>query len=121
MTHVLSRANVLKVASVFGSAMAVFTPMLTHAQLTIPSDVTGTTPSGNLQDVILNTIIPWALGIVLLVAVVMLIIGGFLYVTSSGNEGMLERAKHTMLYAIIGIVVVILAFVIVRTIANIFQ
>ena len=121
MTHALSRANLVKGFSAVSAAALALMPMLSRAQLTVPTDPTNTTPSGDLQDVVLNTIIPWTLGIVLLVAVVMLIIGGFLYVTSSGNEGMVERAKQTMLYAIIGIVVVILAFVIVRTVANIFQ
>ena len=36
------------------------------------------------------------------VAITMFAIGGFSYVTSSGNPERLERAKHTLLYAAIG-------------------
>lgn len=44
------------------------------------------------------------------IAVIMLVIGGFRYVVSSGNPSAVEGAKNTILYAIIGIVVAILAF-----------
>jgi len=36
------------------------------------------------------------------VAITMFAIGGFAYVTSSGNPERLERAKHTLLYAAVG-------------------
>jgi uncharacterized membrane protein YidH (DUF202 family) len=41
------------------------------------------------------------------VAVLMFAIGGFQYVTSSGNPEHLQRAKHTLLYAAIGLAVAI--------------
>jgi Type IV secretion system pilin len=44
------------------------------------------------------------------VAVIMLIIGGLRYVLSQGNSTSIEGAKNTILYAIIGIIVAILAF-----------
>lgn len=49
-----------------------------------------------------------------LVAVIMLIVGGFRYVFSQGNEKSVQGAKDTILYAIIGIVVAVLAFAIVN-------
>jgi hypothetical protein len=53
-----------------------------------------------------------------LVAVLFLIIGGFQYIASRGNEEATEAAKKTIFNAIIGVVVIILAFVIVRIISN---
>jgi cytochrome bd-type quinol oxidase subunit 2 len=47
------------------------------------------------------------------VAVIMIIIGGFKYITSSGDSNNVSNAKNTILYAIIGLVVVALAQVIV--------
>lgn len=47
------------------------------------------------------------------VAVIMIIIGGFRYVTSGGNDTGVTGAKNTILYAIIGLVVVALAQIIV--------
>ncbi len=52
--------------------------------------------------------------IVGIVAVIMLIIGGFRYITSSGSAEGVSSAKRTMLYAIIGLIIVALAQVIVR-------
>lgn len=47
-------------------------------------------------------------------AVIMIILGGFKYITSGGNDGSIAGAKNTILYAIIGLVVVALAQVIVK-------
>lgn len=59
-----------------------------------------------------------ALWIVGLISVLFVIIGGFRYVTASGNEEAAEGAKKTILHAILGIVIVILSFVIIRVIAT---
>ena len=48
------------------------------------------------------------------VAVVFLVIGGYQYVTSRGNEEAMEKAKKTITAAIIGIVIIIMAFAIVQ-------
>jgi type IV secretion system pilin len=52
--------------------------------------------------------------IVGIVAVVMIIIGGFRYITSGGDSGNVAGAKNTILYAIVGLIIVALAQVIVR-------
>lgn len=44
-----------------------------------------------------------------LVAVVAIIIGGILYVTSDGDSGKLQRAKNSIVYSIVGLIFVILA------------
>jgi beta-lactamase regulating signal transducer with metallopeptidase domain len=49
-----------------------------------------------------------------LVAVIMIIFGGFRFVTSGGNPEAAKAARNTLLYAIIGLVVVALAQVIAR-------
>lgn len=48
------------------------------------------------------------------ISVIMIIIGGLKYVTSGGDSGNISSAKNTILYAIIGLIVVVLAQVIVR-------
>lgn len=48
------------------------------------------------------------------VSVIMLIIGGFRYTVSQGDSSALTSAKNTILYAVIGIVVAILAYGIVN-------
>lgn len=52
--------------------------------------------------------------IVGVVAVIMIIIGGFRYITSGGKQESVTGAKNTILYAVIGLVIVALAQVIVR-------
>ncbi len=72
-------------------------------------------PTGTFNGVISNVIV-WALSIAGGLAVLILIIGGVLYVTASGNQTRLEQAKTTIKGAIIGIVVILLSAVIVYAI-----
>ena len=44
----------------------------------------------------------------------MIIIGGFRYIISSGDSGQITSAKNTILYAIVGLVIVLFAQLIVR-------
>lgn len=62
------------------------------------------------------SIMQWILGATFTMAVIMIIIGGFRYVASAGNEEQAEAAKETITKAIIGLVVIILAFVILSTV-----
>ncbi len=59
---------------------------------------------------IFRTVVNIILFLVGAVAVIMLIIGGFRYVTSNGDAAAVKGAKDTILYAIIGIVVAFLAY-----------
>jgi hypothetical protein len=52
--------------------------------------------------------------IVGIIAVVMIIVGGIRYITSGGDSGNVTAAKNTILYAVIGLVIVALAQVIVQ-------
>ncbi|MFG1992369.1 hypothetical protein ACGFJ7_20550 [Actinoplanes sp. NPDC048988] len=48
------------------------------------------------------------------VAVLMLIIGGIRYTTSGGDQGAITSAKNTILYAVVGVVVSIMAYAMVN-------
>ncbi len=69
--------------------------------------------SGYLPDIVKNIIeaIILVLGIV---AVIFIIIGGVQYMTSIGDAGKVKKAKDTILYAVIGLVICILSYVIVN-------
>lgn len=56
--------------------------------------------------------------IVGLISVVMIIVGGLKYITSGGDSGSVGSAKNTILYALVGIVVVALAEIIVQFVLN---
>lgn len=66
----------------------------------------------------LNTVIETVVNIITFVvglaAVIMIIIGGFKYITSGGDSGSTAGAKNTILYALVGLIIVALAQVIVR-------
>ena len=47
--------------------------------------------------------------IVGVVAVIMIIFGGFKYITSGGDSGNVSGAKNTLIYAIVGLIIVALA------------
>ena len=77
------------------------------------------TPTGNLDVVsVLTTVIDWVLAFSGAVAVLFLILGGLQYITAAGNEKRVETAKNTILYAVIGLVVILLSFVIVAFISQ---
>lgn len=64
---------------------------------------------------IVLTIVNFFLTFLGLLAVVMVIYGGFLYVSSAGNEENVNKAKKILLYAVVGIVVIIVSFALVNT------
>src|ERR1051326_9483449 len=52
------------------------------------------------------------------VAVLFVIIGGYQYMTSGGNEESAEKGRKTVTNAIIGVVIIILSYVIVNAVVN---
>lgn len=76
------------------------------------------TASGTNIDSVLKTAIDLISVLVGVAAVIMIMIGGFKYVTSQGDSGNVQSAKNTILYAVIGLVVVALAQIIVVFVLN---
>ncbi|MEX0649702.1 MAG: hypothetical protein WD200_01760 [Candidatus Andersenbacteria bacterium] len=62
----------------------------------------------------IENIINWGLMLAALVAAIFLIIGGIQYITSQGDDTKAETAKNTILFAVIGLIVIGLAAAIVR-------
>ena len=69
-------------------------------------------------DGIIKTVIDIFSLVVGVVSVIMIIIGGLKYITSGGDSGNVTGAKNTILYAVVGLVIVALAQVIVRFVLN---
>ena len=55
------------------------------------------------------------------IAVIMIIIGGIRYATSNGDANATKGAKDTVLYAVVGLVVAILAYAIVNFVLEAFS
>ncbi len=78
----------------------------------MPTNLTGT---GGVIDNVTSTI----LAVLGFLAVIMLIIGGVKYATSAGDAKAVTDAKNTILYALIGLVIAILSYSIVKFVIGI--
>ena len=92
----------------------------TIAKINKPSAISGN--GSDLSNSVVN-ILNVIIGVLATVCVVVIVIGGVQYMTSSGDAGKVKKAKDTILYAVIGLVVCALAativnFVISKVLAN---
>lgn len=79
--------------------------------------------AGNNQELfgtngIFNKVINAILFVLGAVSVLMLVYGGIRYTISGGDSGAVTSAKNTILYAVIGIVVAMLAYAIINFVVN---
>jgi hypothetical protein len=81
-------------------------------------DETTTSPTPNCGDTGVNKAINTAVNILSLIvgaaAVIAIISSGFKYITSGGDAGKVGNAKNTLIYALIGVALAVLAQLIVR-------
>lgn len=85
---------------------AVFAQAQQQAQQGV--NTTGDQGAGAVTGLVENivNILSWIVGVA---SVIMIIIGGMRYITSSGDASGIQSAKNTIIYAIIGLVVAIFA------------
>ena len=90
--------------------------VLLFVAIVSPIVLTSTTlaTDGNVAQVetFIKSIIKIIVGLAGLIATGFFVIGGFSYITSSGNPEYLDRAKRTITWAAIGLAITIAAFVI---------
>lgn len=77
----------------------------------------GLTQATSAREFILN-VTNFALSFLGIVAVVIIIYGGFLYVTAGGKDEQTEKGKKSVMYAVIGILVVLSSYAIVNTLIS---
>ncbi len=104
---------------VFGLLLAVTVltiPLMTHAlgNGLIDTNLGSTFGLGtaDLKSTVIK-IIQWILGLLGLIAVIFMLYGGFMWMTAGGNEERVSTAKKIITSALIGLVVVLLAWAIV--------
>lgn len=105
--------NMRTVARTAATAALMGLPLLTFAQGIQPVVAPTGTTNANLVAAV-NLFINGFLVLVALVALVFLIIGGLQYIVSRGDEDAAATAKNTILYAIIGLIVIGLAAAVVN-------
>jgi Type IV secretion system pilin len=123
LKQIVKKVNLIKILEVLlvvGITVAPFA--ISHAQVGVSSQYCNSAfqncNAGNTVGGLIRTVINWLLGIAFGIAILFLIIGGFFYITSAGNEETAEKGKGTALNAIIGIVIIILSYVVVNVVAN---
>ncbi len=119
MKKILLTLGVLSGLVFAGNALAAPTVMAGSAANEVCKGIGAVDGSGNcVRDNSLTNVIKAVINIfsviVGIVAVIMIMVSGFKYVTANGDSGSLTSAKQTLIYAIIGLVVVALSQFIVR-------
>ncbi|MBT3864925.1 hypothetical protein HOE67_04155 [Candidatus Peregrinibacteria bacterium] len=111
----------LLVLALMAGAIALFNfGPIAFADLINPSDQpdvlrSATGGEGSIRSLALR-IVNYFLTFLGIVAVMMIIFGGVTYVTAAGKQESIDNAKKIILYAILGIIVILLAFAIVNTV-----
>lgn len=75
---------------------------------------TGETDLGDLATVVID----WVLLVAMILAVIYLIYSGIIYITAGGNPDAAKKGQQGVINAIIGIVIIALAYVIAYSVAN---
>jgi len=87
---------------------------LAFAQLSVGGILNGFEGTeGDLSDFIV-TILDWIIGFAGVVCVVMIIVGGYSYMTAGGDESRVKDASKTLTNAIIGLVICFIAVILVN-------
>jgi hypothetical protein len=112
----------MKKALVFATLLLIMVPCLTFALQAQATDLFGIGAANNIglpntaqdpKDAAV-TIIQYLMGFLGLIAVAVILWGGFQWLTAGGNEDRVGSAKKTIIAGVIGLVIVIGAFAIVQ-------
>lgn len=68
---------------------------------------------------VFSNIVYWAAGLAGIVAVFFIILAGIKFLTSGGDPKQVEEARKTMTYAIVGLVLILMSFAIIKIIGAI--
>lgn len=129
------KRNIIQLVAVLALVVPFASPMLVQGQeieknlqcganlqFEVPEGGCETDETGNSAaervDQIVSQVIDILSLVVGVVAVVMIIVGGLRYITSGGESGSVTGAKNTILYAVVGLIVVAMAQVIVRFVVS---
>lgn len=77
-------------------------------------------PTLKCLEVIFQNLLVLASGLVVLILFIMFVVGSLLYLTSGGDQEKLKRARDTFTYAIVGLVLFLLAYLILTVIDVLF-
>ncbi|NTW14766.1 MAG: hypothetical protein HGA38_00160 [Candidatus Moranbacteria bacterium] len=84
----------------------------------VPSASSTGLPDTAADTVVIN-IMNWLLGMLGLLAMIMFVVSGIMYLTAGGDEKRTESAKNNIKYAVIGVAVALLGYAVVFTVQQI--
>ncbi len=93
---------------------------LAFAQLDVEGILGGFEGTGGSLSGFIVNILNWLIGAAALVCVVMIIVGGYSYMTAGGDESKVKDASKTLTNAIIGLVICFIAVVLVNFVLDTF-
>lgn len=73
--------------------------------------------TGDIKITVAN-IVRWLLGLLGLIATIMIIIAGFWWMTAAGNDDKISKAKSMIQAAVIGLIIIIMAWAITIFVVN---
>lgn len=81
-----------------------------------PANIASATGEEGSIRALVRTIVNFFLFFLGMVAVIMVIYGGTLYVTAAGNDDQVGKAKNVIMYAVVGILVILISFALINTV-----
>lgn len=99
--------------------LPLFSPLIVHAISSGDVPDTGMVSGSTDIKTFLVNAINYILGFAGALAVLFVIIGGIMYITSSGNDDNIKRAKSVLTNAIIGTIIIALSIVIINLVVNV--
>jgi hypothetical protein len=134
----MTKTSKLLLAGMLAFSTLVSVPVIAHAQTNSSTTAPCTTgqdcPQKGLNDIrqafpqgatreqdigqIAHKIINWALYLAAIIAVIFIIYGGFLYITSAGNATQAGTGRTTLVNALIGLVIIVLSYMLVQVVYN---
>ncbi|MFA6553098.1 MAG: pilin [Patescibacteria group bacterium] len=120
-----SKKKIISLAFVLVISLSILT-LLGHAAFAVDSiqfDPQGTIknelklPDKSPVDITIR-VIQWVLGLLGLVAVIMIMLGGFMWMTSAGNEERVKKSKTILTSAIIGMIIIMTSWALITFVIN---
>jgi hypothetical protein len=75
---------------------------------------------GDSANALITKLVNILLFVIGALSTIMIIVGGIFYVTSSGDSSKITRAKNTIMYAVVGLVIALVAYAIVNWVIALF-
>lgn len=84
----------------------------------LPGCTSGTTDFEGIKNDFIPRVITYLVGIIGVIAVIMIMYGGVVYLTSMGDDAKTKKANKILFYAIFGIIMSLVSYIAVQIVVN---